>query len=658
MNKYIPFILIFISVYCYAQQQDYVDFEKLDATVYIFSDSSEVFTRGVYEFKVLDKTDSVFIDARKMKFSGVRLKNKKDNYYYSENEFDYHNTGEKIWLKHDFEAGERYLLSFESSSKPKAALYFLRKSKNPHIWTQGQGKYTSRWLPSFDDVNEKVVFNLSLVFKPDYVAITNGEFLGSNPLLGTKEILYNYSMVKPMSSYLVALTIGKYDHQTVYAESGIPLELYYYPEDSLKYEPTYRYTKGIFDFYENELDYPYPWGVYRQVPVHDFLYAGMENTSLTIFSDAFVVDSIGYNDKNYINVNAHEMAHQWFGDLVTAKSGAHHWLQEGFATYYALLAEKKIFGDDYYAFELYQSAQQLGRQDDSGNGTSLLDPKSSSLTFYQRGAWVLHALRSQIGNAAFRRAVNTYLKTYEFSSAETDDFIKIVEAQTGEDLSDFKELWIVQKRFPFEAAIALLRQQSEFLVEYMMVNCEANSSKCNEYLKYGRSDEAKIKVISQQPGLITKNTFQNSLKVRRAIAQYLTKIPDNLKFEFETLLDDPSYLTIEGALYNLWVNFPSDRSRYLSKTRNVQGLSNKNVRLLWLVLHLNTPEFQSDTKELVYKELVGYTNPEYSAEIRMSAFEYLSLLKACNAKCQLNIEEAKTHHNWRLVKFAKETQME
>ncbi|MEM9983345.1 MAG: M1 family aminopeptidase, partial [Bacteroidota bacterium] len=339
---------------------------------------------------------------------------------------------------------------------------------------------------------------------------------------------------------------------------------------------------------------------------------------------------------------------------VTAKSGEHHWLQEGFATYYALLAEKELFGDEHYVFELYKTAQELGRQDDAGNGTSLLDPKSSSLTFYQRGAWVLHALRARMGNAAFRRAVNTYLKTYQFSSADTNDFFKIVEEQTGEDFKDFVDVWIVPTRFPFEAAIALLREQSPFIVEYMMVNCDANSAKCSEYLKYGVSDEAKIKVISQRPDLVTANTFNNSLEVRQAISQYLTKIPLNLKMQFESLLKDSSYLTIESALYNLWVNFPVDRSRYLSKTNDIQGFADKNVRLLWLVLHLNTPEYQSDKKTEVYNELLSYTGAEYNADLRMNAFQYLELLKACNDSCKLNLEQAKSHHNWRMVKFAKE----
>jgi aminopeptidase N len=647
VNKVIFFVVLSCCSAFYAQQSTTVNFKKIMADIELQPDSSKVIGKANFYFEVLQEMDSVFVDAK-----GFTVCNN-DAVKWINYDLTQRYDGEKLWIKGRFQPGVNYQYSVYYEAVPKKALYFLKDGEDWNIWSQGQGKYTSHWLPSFDDVNQKTQIELKIRFDKGYTVLANGALVESTEL--EEERLWHYKLDKPMSSYLIALAIGKYNKTDIKSASGIPIELYYHVSDSLKSEPTYRHTKAIFDFFEQELDYPYPWGTYRQVPVHDFLYAGMENTSLTIFSDAFVVDSIAYNDKNYVNVNAHELAHQWFGDLVTARSGEHHWLQEGFATYYALLAEKQLFGDDHYYFELYQSAQQLGRQDDAGEGTSLLDPKSSSLTFYQRGAWVLHALRTRMGNAAFRRAVNSYLKVHEFVNADTEDFFAIVEAETGEDYGDFKNLWLIPSRFPFEAAIALLREQSPFIVEYMMINCEANSAKCAEYLRYGASDEAKIKVISQRPDLVTKNTFKNSWKVRQAIAQYSTKIPLDLKSEFESLLHDPSYLTIESALYNLWVNFPIERSRYLSQTKNIEGFADKNVRLLWLVLHLNTPEYQSDQKAEIYNELLSYTNPEYHAELRMNAFQYLELLKACNEACQSNLEQAKKHHNWRLVNFAKST---
>ena len=159
-------------------------------------------------------------------------------------------------------------------------------------------------------------------------------------------------MVNPISSYLVALAAGTYKKDIMTTASGVPIELYYYPRDSAKVSATYRYTQQIFDFLEAEIMVPYPWQNYKEVPVKDFLYAGMENASATIFSDNLMVDDTAFIDRNFVNVNAHELAHQWFGDMVTETSGTHHWLQEGFATYYALLAEKSIFGEDYYYWQL------------------------------------------------------------------------------------------------------------------------------------------------------------------------------------------------------------------------------------------------------------------------------------------------------------------
>ena len=294
------------------------------------------------------------------------------------------NNKKELILFEGFKKGKNKL-TFSYYAKPKQTLYFTGEGDNLQIWTQGQGRYTSHWLPSFNDVNEKVIFSVSIIHNSKFIAISNGIETYSLPkgmqmtFARYKEVdLSHFQMQKPMSSYLVMLAIGNFEKQTATTKSVTPLEFYLDKNDVSKFEPTYRYSKEMFDYLEQEIGVKYPWGIYRQVPVRDFLYAGMENTTSTIFAQDFVVDSIGFNDRNYINVNAHELAHQWFGDLITAQSGKHHWLQEGFATYYALLAERHLFGDDYFYEELNDYAEQLKRA--SKTDTSpVMNEKVSSL---------------------------------------------------------------------------------------------------------------------------------------------------------------------------------------------------------------------------------------------------------------------------------------
>ena len=343
------YLFLLISTFTFAQQTEFVDFKSVLGKITIDPITKIVSGNVTYDFQVLKPIDTLKIDAQNMMFSDLKLNGKV---------VDYRNTKQQLQLLFPFKKGINRLI-FHYSATPTQALYFVgsEPDDNLQIWTQGQGKYTSNWFPSFDDVKEKMVFNLEVTFDKKYQVVSNGKLMKVNTTENLKK--WNYRMQKPMSSYLLVLAIGKFDKKIEFSNSGIPLEMYYRPKDAAKFEPTYRYSKPIFDYLESEIGVKYPWEIYRQIPVRDFLYAGMENTSATLFSSNLIVDSIGFEDRNYTNVNAHELAHQWFGDLVTAESSKHHWLQEGFATYYALLAEKKIYGDDYFYSKLYEYAQQL-----------------------------------------------------------------------------------------------------------------------------------------------------------------------------------------------------------------------------------------------------------------------------------------------------------
>jgi len=657
--KYILIILItLISFSAEAQQTEYVDFINAKVDLKVSSLDKGIGGDVFYSFKILKDIDSIFLDANN--FSQIEFKLDGGPILH-----DY--DGERIKIKHQFKKGDSHSLIMSYFVQPKKALYFVEKDGSNQIWTQGQGKYTSNWLPSIDDTNDKIEFDLSITYLNDYAVLANGKLI--NKEIGEKTTKWHFDMQNPMPSYLVALAIGKYSKKELTSKSGIPIELYYYPEDSAKVEPTYRYTKQMFDFLENEIGVTYPWQNYKQVPVKDFLYSGMENTSLTIFSDDFMIDETSFIDKNYVNVNAHELAHQWFGDFVTAKSGKHHWLQEGFATYYALLAERDVFGEDYYYNTLYGYAKELINQELEGNATSLLDPKSSSVTFYKKGAWALHILKEKVGEQVFKKAVKNYLNKYAFANVETEDFILEVEKTSGQSLNNFKQEWLLSKDLPLAKMRATLKKNESiaFLetiqsAEYLSFRTDENGyvpSSLITTLPKGHYTErlAVLNEALKKPDyptykdLIDEAFASNEIKVRQLLAQH---IPDGFKSESESLLQDASYKTIEVALYNLWSKFPNDRNKYLEATQDVIGFNDKNVRCLWLALALLTPEYNAAFNKNYINELRDYTSSKYGFQTRQNAFSYIKNLQIFETETLLNLIEATSHHNWRFKSFARD----
>ncbi|MGB5436489.1 MAG: M1 family metallopeptidase [Maribacter sp.] len=653
------FLFLFgISTTClFAQHQDRVDFMHAKVNIDVNPESKQIQGDVTYGFKVLESVDSVFLDARNMTFQAVWFNHRKKRLNYD---------GQHLVLHHRFKKGKNYTIDLQYSTKPKQTVYFMGVEDglkgNEQVWTQGQGKYTSHWLPSFDDMEEKVEFDLNLSIDADYEVIANGVLKTVRETDDLKK--WSFDMKQPMSSYLVAFAIGNYDKQEVTSTSGVPIENYYYPQDSLKVEPTYRYTKEIFDFLETEIGVAYPWQNYKQVPVRDFLYAGMENTGATLFSDGYVIDSIAFVDKNYVNVNAHELAHQWFGDLVTEKNGSHHWLHEGFATYYAYLAEKEIFGDDYFYWKLYDTAQQLNDQSKDGKGEPLTDPKASSLTFYEKGAWALVMLRNQIGDEAFKNGIKNYLQKYQFKNVTIEQFMSEMELVSKSDLTTFKKEWLDAPSFPFEKVQIYLTTQSTSVATFIKLKWELTTSladKTTLLQKYWVSadPELKARIIAKyhksfSNEMMLQGFNSNAIKIRQALALAYDRVPLYLQAQYETLLDDKSYLTKEIALYRLWISFPQHRAHYLDRTKGIIGLPNKNVRMLWLLLTTLTKDYDTELKEGYLTELFAYTAPKYDMETRQIAFGILIDVFELQDQNLLDLINASVHHSWQFRKYARD----
>ncbi len=648
------YLILLFSAFSFAQQTKFVAFKSVLGKIEINPIEKLVSGEVTYDFVVTSAIDTIKIDAQNMTFTNLQINNCV---------VTYKNSGKKIALFEGYKIGKN-TLTFNYLVKPKQALYFVGADENLQIWTQGQGKYTSNWFPSFDDANEKVIFNLDVNFDKNFQVISNG--ILDNKTVNSTTIDWHYRMKKPMSSYLLMLAIGKFEVQNEKSKSGIPLQFYIENEDVSKLEPTYRYSKTIFDFFEKEIGVKYPWEVYKQIPVRDFLYAGMENTSATVFSRDFVVDEIGFEDKNYVNVNAHELAHQWFGDLVTTESGKHHWLQEGFATYYALLAEKEVFGADYFYYKMYSISQQL-KSVSKTDTIPILNEKASSLSFYQKGAWALHVLREGVGAKVFQKAVQNYLKKYSFKNVTTADFLDEIRKVSKYDVDAFRIKWLESHGFDNQKATELLSVNPSIkaLFEIQKLKNKPFIDKQELFVKTMQSDayfSIKEEIIYQiqnvsfaDKAIIFRLAMAtNEINVRQAIANTTPKIPLEFKVEFETLLDDKSYITREVALSSLWSQFPEDQIKYLEKSNNWVGFNDKNLRILWLTLALGTKEYELDKKAKFYDELLSYCSPKYESSIRQNALENLLFINDKDKNVFPFLVNSLISHKWQFSKFGRE----
>jgi aminopeptidase N len=653
-------ILFFLSFLSYSQQTTKVDFKRAFADITIDSKEKRVSGKMTYEFVVNSSIDTIRIDAVNMGFCTLFINNKA---------VEYKVTKKELQLFEGFKKGKNKLY-FEFSANPKQTMYFTGIDKGQQIWTQGQGKYTSHWLPSFDDVNEKVNFNMKVTYNADFEIISNGNLVNKDASTDYKTV--SFEMQKPMSSYLVMLVIGDFFHKTETSQSGILLENYYKPVDEDKYQYTYKDSKIIFDFLEEEIGVKYPWKIYRQVPVEDFLYAGMENTTTTIFSQDYVVDESGFNDKNYLNVNAHELAHQWFGNLVTAKSGKHHWLQEGFATYYALLAERKIFGDDYFYNQLYSYANRL-KAASKIDSIPVMNERASSLSFYQKGAWALHSIKESIGQNKFKKAVKNYIKKYQYKNAETDDFLSEIRKVSKFDTEKFKKVWLEDYKYPAND-INFLLTKNGFMRDLLKLQYQRKSRIEDKYnllkviltsdsysaLKVEAVFQIKNEPFEKVSELYDLAMKSNDIAVRRFVAQSLSKVSKSFKSKFETLLNDKSFETNQAAFVTLWKNFPEEQSNYLDIAKNWDGRVDKELRILYLNAcinyannNLNNPK-AIDTALISLNELIAYTSAKYESTVRQNALESLLGDQLDNVEVLKNLVNATTHYKWQFTKFARD----
>jgi aminopeptidase N len=334
---------------------------------------------------------------------------------------------------------------------PRRGLYFIGPEeaypdKPVQVWSQGQDEDSRYWFPCFDAPNIKATSEVIVTVPAELFAVSNG-VLVSDRTDGARRTLH-WRLDVPHSCYLITLAIG--DFATIETSwRNVPVVYYVERGREAAAERTLARTPEMLELFSKRFGVPYPYPRYAQVFVADFIFGGMENTSATTLTDTVLLDERAALDHDVDALVAHELAHQWFGDLVTCRDWGESWLNEGFATYSEYIWREHREGRDAADLELDAWAEMYFGED-SGRYRRTIATKYYEEPIdifdhhlYDKGGRVLHMLRNVVGDDAFWRMLAHYLDKHRLGVVESRDLARAVEEATGKNLDWFFSQWVL-----------------------------------------------------------------------------------------------------------------------------------------------------------------------------------------------------------------------
>ncbi|QDU43492.1 Aminopeptidase N [Symmachiella dynata] len=339
---------------------------------------------------------------------------------------------------------------------PKAGMYFFGPTEGePNVpwmmWTQGEPVANHHWFPCLDHPNERQTTEIVATVDAGYEVLSNGDLLSRKKSSDGKRERFHYKQSQPHVAYLVTLVVGEFE---IGRETwgDVPVLYYVPPEQAGDMQRTFGRTKNMLTFFSERFGINYPWTKYAQIVVEQFIAGGMENTGATTLYSKVMHDERAMLDSSPDRLIAHELGHQWWGDLVTCKDWSHLWLNEGFATFCELMWAEHDLGVDEHDYMLYgkgKSARSDGPKTRPIVDYHYSDPGSMfDARAYPKGGWVLHMLRRQLGDDLFYTGLQKYGEKFRMKTAETSDLRKVLEEHTGRNLERFFYDWTARPGHP------------------------------------------------------------------------------------------------------------------------------------------------------------------------------------------------------------------
>lgn len=520
--------------YLYDRSYKFYDVEievtHLNAGLVIKPYDTLVLGEAEFTFKTLrEQIDSIVFNVRGLDIEWIKIDGV---------EADFLRKGQNAVIYPPVQLGwqTQHSLLFKYTAKPAEGLHFIgwndpQQSKRKQIWAHRP----NHWLPYTPAV---LTAQMAVTVPDDLNVFSNGvrQYVVTNKD-NTKTWHYRMNYAHPFFS--TCLVIGDYGYKSLETTRGLPVELWYYPDLENHFETTYLYQLEMFDFLEEEFGFLYPYELYRQAPVIDYMFAGMETTTATVFGDFLQVCDRGFLGRNYVNVNVHELIHQWFGNYISHLKHKDVWLTESFATYFAKKFEQHIWGEDQYQ---YVRHKELTRTLDAARRDNypVAHGRGGVDRWYPKGSLVMDMLRDILGDSEFGAVMKFYLESHPYETAETNDFLQAIRKTTGRSLEWFFEQWLYRGGEP------------HYQVGYEEIVNEAGQAETRIQVNQIHQTDALIGLFKMPVNVQVYYTDQTSDEKTAWIEQKteIVSIPNPQKKEVRFVVFDPNRQVIKKVTFH------------------------------------------------------------------------------------------------------------
>ncbi|HEY9628426.1 MAG TPA: M1 family metallopeptidase [Coleofasciculaceae cyanobacterium] len=395
--------------------------------------------------------DRLTLDAVNLQIESVQIAGTPQN-------FDYDGEQLQVRLKDATEAGKPITLAIAYQvEQPQRGIYFIAPNadypqKPFQVWTQGEDEDSRYWFPCFDYPGQLNTSEIQVQVPRAFLAISNGELVETREVGDTK--IYRWLQQQVHPTYLMTLAVGDFAELQDQWQ-GKPVTYYVEKGREADAQRTMGKTPQMIEFFSQAFGYAYPYPKYAQVCVADFIFGGMENTSTTLLMDRCLLDErAAIDNRSSETLVAHELAHQWFGDLVVIKHWSHAWIKEGMATYSEVLWIDQEYGAEEAAYYRLGIARNYLTEDSTRYRRPIVTHVYREAIelydrhLYEKGGCVYHMVRSELGDELFFKAIHTFVQDNAHKTVETIDLLRAIEKATGRNLQFLFDQYVFQGGHP------------------------------------------------------------------------------------------------------------------------------------------------------------------------------------------------------------------